>query len=274
MNEEKAAWQEMSQEERKRANVQRVLDCHNEECGTDFEVVGRSVHLCPELKHPGKDWNWVCRDSVSGVEGAVEVKNLTDPAMERTSHFILEEVCREVCDIVGCKVAGRFHLTCYMGEEPIELRRRERTRFVECLAGIVRRTAPCLDLGTSCDLTGTLRQSFPELPRKWRFALLKLGAEGTAVSATPVGGRFAPTQEFWGDDFAEFKKDVKKANKQLGVARKKGILDTFLILADEGWMAPDGEAVAWGVGQIEPRDRCNIKWVYFRVGDIVYEIPN
>lgn len=180
MNQKIDDWEEMSQEERKRANVQRVLDCHNGQYGTNFRVVGRSVDLYPELKHPSKDWDWVCRDSVSGVEGAVEVKNLTHRGMERAIPFI-SDILREVCDIVGCKVEGRFYLSGYGSDEPIELRGPKRTRFVKCLADVVRSTALNLGVGASSSLTAILRQSFPELPRTWRFALKKHDGQGAGV---------------------------------------------------------------------------------------------
>lgn len=161
-----------------------------------------------------------------------------------------------------------------MRTDPIELQGQRRRCFVECLSQIVQTAADLLDVGESCELVKLLRKRFPEIPASCSFKLPKWLNEGTALHPVPIFAWWAPTRQFWNDrDLCEFRKNVNKANQQLRRATVEGIRDTFLILEDAGGsLAPDPEAVAWGVGQFDAAELSSIRWIYFQVGEEVHGI--
>ena len=89
--------------------VQRALDYHNKKNGTHITIKGRTQDVYPHLK--GKsDWDWVCYDTETSEEVAVEVKNFTDPKLEEKSNIIWQ-LLEEVKDSLSGKLPGTFFLS-------------------------------------------------------------------------------------------------------------------------------------------------------------------
>jgi len=68
-------------EEWEREHVQRALDAHNKKYGTHIVIKDRTTDIYPVLKDQ-INWDWVCHDTKTDEEIAIEVKKLTDEKLE------------------------------------------------------------------------------------------------------------------------------------------------------------------------------------------------
>ena len=70
-----------------RKRVQRTLDYHNMKYGTNITIKGKTRDVYPILRGES-DWDWVCYDTKTGNEIALEVKRLMDEKLEKRQDII------------------------------------------------------------------------------------------------------------------------------------------------------------------------------------------
>ena len=99
-----------------REHVQCVLDYHNEKYGIHIVIKGKATDIY-DLKGQ-LNWDWVCYDTETGDEIAIEVKKLTASKLEEKSHVmwqILEDVRNSLSG--SKKLPGTFFLSIEMPKD-------------------------------------------------------------------------------------------------------------------------------------------------------------
>jgi len=259
-------------------HVQRVLDYHNEKYVTRIEIKGKTQDIHPDLK--GKsDWDWVCYDTETDNEVAVEVKKLTDPKLERRDNIIWQ-LLEEIRNDLSNKLPGTFTLYIDVPKNfyfPIgktkELRIRQ--EFKNALCKAICETAQRLKLGEDRGLTPHITGQLPfALPNSFFCALQKMSDEGSVL----VLG--SGVTDFWPGklnehEFKKFEQLVSHANnEQLEVAKKEfNVKETFLVVICEGLRLANPYTVTDAFKRINPDSYSQINHVYYVSGKKVVEIP-
>ena len=91
-----------------REHVHRVLDYHNQKYGTHITIDDKTQAVRPDLKG-NSDWDWVCYDTETGKEIAVEVKSLRDKQLSEKGK-ITWRFLEEVQNNLQGKLPGTYHL--------------------------------------------------------------------------------------------------------------------------------------------------------------------
>jgi len=256
---------------RKREHVQRVLDCHNKKYGTHITIKGKTQDVHPDLK--GKsDWDWVCHDTETSDEIAVEVKKITDEKLE-VRYDTIWDILREIGGDLSNKLPGTFALqTNIPKNDYLSLRgQQKKQRFKDILCEAIFQTAQTLKLGDDRGLIPQISKRLPfALPDSFFCALQKVGDEGSMLQlGSTVGG-------FWSIELKEheltkFEEMVSQANKQLKQASSAN--QTFLVIIEEGLRSTIPETVAMALEQINRNSYSHINHIYYVSGKKVVEIP-
>ena len=142
-------------------HVERVLSHHNSTYGANLVVEGRYESAYGHVKS-GRKWDWVCRDSLTGLEAAVEVKKLTKEDLEEHHSILWHEIGDSLKNSLSGKLPGTFVLSIAMtGKRKLPvLRKATREKLVAHLEEEIRSVAPDLKPGENYDFA---RQFKPEL---------------------------------------------------------------------------------------------------------------
>ena len=250
--------------------LRRVLKAHNAAYHTKFSVCGSAESIYPELRWH-TNWDWVCRDGVSGHEAAIEVKRLTSQPAEET-HSELAKVGQAICAKVQDKILGIFSLFVDLPSPKFEfVGSAQRKKLVERLAGFVVENGKKLP----GDKTETIRveagdQLSEVLPAGTWLDLYRHGSPRLRLAARQHDylqvcfswGMFGATATLAGEELVEFRKLIKKSNQQLGVAKQMGIQDALLVLIEVGFSVADPNALDSTVRRLAPGEYPNINHIY------------
>ena len=251
--------------------VQRVLSYHNNKYRTNIVILGRYEDIYPGLR--GKaNWDWVCRDETKGNEVAVEVKRLTNPELEERSS-VLDEIGRQLSSELSGKLPGTFLLDIGIPEEPIEMRLAHKEQLKGILKESICEAAQRLRMKGEEDLTQCIQDKLPhQLSEKCTFSISKHNSVRSYLGISPHYIGFGPIERLEGKEFKEFKELIQGANRQLGLATKRGISETILILIEQGFSFAEADVIQETFRVLELLDYNHIKHVYRISGDEVQEI--
>ena len=263
---------EYRKEEWEREHVQRVLDYNNRNYGTHIAIKGKTTDIYPDLK--GQiNWDWVCYDTETGEEIAVEVKKITEQKLEEKFNImwqLLDEVANSLSQ--SKKLAGTFFLSVEIPKDYDLLfnTQENQQEFKDVLSQAIYRTAPRLKRGDKKDLKSQLIKQLPfVLPDVSVFDLHKLSNEGSMLY------KGFGTIGWWsiGFDKLELKKFndlVLWANEQLKTAH---VQETLLVLIEEGQRPINTSEIKEAFTKINAGSYSEIKHVCFIRGGKVAEIP-
>ncbi len=254
-------------DEWERERVQRVLDYHNNKYRTCIKIKDKSIYIYPQLKGQ-TNWDWVCYDTKTGDEIAVEAKKITDPKLEERWN-IMWQLLEEIRDNISNELPGTFVLHFNIsGKHCLQLgRQRNRQEFKNILCKVIYETAQRLQLGEEKGLTPQIIEQLPFSLSDCFFNLQKYRDEGSAL----ILGSSTQQSEL---ELKTFEQLVSDANKQLNVAKKKfNIKDTYLVLIDEGHRPAKPYIVAEALKRINHDSYSHINHIYYVSGEKVEEIP-
>ena len=258
-------------EERYKTLVQYVLNCHNDQYRTDMVIMGSCEDIYRELK--GKtNWDWVCRDKTNGNEAAVEVKRLTKQKLEERKS-ILYQIGGELYKELSGELPGMFVLHMGIPEESIQLHRANKEQLKSVLTELICEVAQRLEVKGDEDLTQRVKDKLPyQLPEKCTFNINKYNDGKSYLGINPHYTRFCPVGRLEGKEFDKFKKLIQGANEQLASATRRGILETILIIIEQGFSFAEADVIQETLKVLDPSDYSHIKRVYRVSGDEVQEI--
>ncbi len=255
--------------ERKR--VQRVLDYHNQKYGTHIEIKGKSTDIYTDLN--GKlNWDWVCYDTKTGEEIAVEVKRIQDKDLVETWDMIWD-ILYEIRNDLSNKLPGIFALAIGISPKNYYLPLRgqqNKQKFKNVLCEAIFQTAQTLKLEEERGLTPQLIGQLPfVLPDSFFFNLQKVNDEGSMLQlGSSVGGSWSPRLNE--HELKKFEELVSHANKQLKLATSAN--QTFLVIIEEGLRMTIPETVSMALEQINHNSYSHINHIYYVSGEKVVEI--
>jgi len=255
-----------------REHVQRVLDYHNRKYGTHIEIKDKATDIYPDLE--GQiNWDWVCYDTETGEEIAVEVKRLTDPELEERGNImwqLLEEVKNSLSK--SKKLPGTFFLSVEIPKNyylPFS-EQENKQKFKGVLSQAVYRTAQRLNPGETEDLKPQIIEQLPfVLPDVSVCDLHKFSDEGNVLY------KGSGTIGWWSIGFDEserekFNESISWANIQLKAAH---VQETILVLIEEGHRPIDPPEIEEALKNINSASYSEISHVYFIRGEEIAEIP-
>lgn len=267
--------------------MQRVLDYHNKKYKTHVEIKGRATDVYPRLKGQFNwDWDWVCCDTETSDEIAVEVKKLTDEKLE-VRYNTLVDILEGIKNDLSGKLPGTFLLGHSISPKnyylPLQGHRghQNKQKFKNVLCEAIFQTAQTLKLKEVQALTPQIKGQLPfALPDSFFCALQKVSDEGSALykSSGVLGFWSLKLKE---PELEKFEELVSHANdKQLKVARKEfNVKETFLVIIAEGQRLTIPETVAKALKKINHDSYSQINHIYYISYDIsgegkeVEEIP-
>lgn len=250
--------------------VQQAIDTHNSTYGKNFSIQDRADEVYPDLR--GRlNWDWVCKDQASGVEAAVEVKRLTSELAEET-HANLGKIGREVIGKAQARLLGVFNLHVDLPGPDFQVGGpARRKKLVDRIAGFVVGNAKEVPHGqaitTRVEVGGQLSEVLPTGTRLDLYrhdpARLKLAARQLNYLHINFGwGMFGATGTLMGEELAEFRRVIGKANRQLGIAKQMMIRETLLVLIEIGFSAADPSALESTVRSLTREEYDNINHIY------------
>lgn len=254
-----------------RERVQRVLDCHNKKYGTNIEIKGKSADVYPDLKGE-LNWDWVCYDTKTGDEIAIEDKRLTDPKLEEKGNIIWQ-LLEEVRDSLSNpqKLSGTFYLYVDFPKDyylPFNEQSNKR-EFKNLLYEAIYKTAQRLKLGEKEDLKPKIiGQLLFSLPDRFLCCLYKFGDEGSVIGLGS-GSTGWSSRELDEHELKEFETLVSHANTQLSQANVK---ETFLVIIEEGRRITYPDTVSDALKRINRADYSHINHIYYVSGEEVKEV--
>jgi len=250
----------MSKEELQEQYVQCVLDYHNKKYGGNISIVGWCEDVYPGLRD--RHWDWVCHDDTSGNEVAVEVKKLTISHLEEKAAILWTIGCQLRTELSN-ELPGTFLLTVDIPEQNLDLHGSKKPMLKSAIKEVISKVAQNLHTTEEQNLTEELKYRLPAIfPQDCNFSLKKLSNDGSRLSLLSGRTWLAPSKKLEGDEFAEFRKLIRKANTQLAEAQRKGISETFLILVEMGYSGADADALQDTLSCLDPTDYSYIKYIY------------
>ncbi len=249
----------------KKRRVKHVLDYHNKKYGTHIDIRGKTQDIYPELK--GKsDWDWVCYDTETDDECAVEVKEITKEQVEVKSEGIYK-LLHEVREHLQNKLPGSFSLFVAIDSDydfPFKKQAKNKQLFKKALSKAIMVTAHRLDAEQKEDITSQISEEIPfELPPTIFFDLYRSNDKNSILVIERLVGISSSKLE-------NFEHLVSHANEQLKKAEAE---ETFLVLIEEGYNPTDPPKIEEALKSIDASSYSEIRHVYFIRGEEVAEIP-
>lgn len=264
--------QQDRKDEWEKKRVQRVLDYHNRKYGTHIVIKDRTTKIYPHLEGQ-LNWDWVCYDTKTGEEIAVEVKKLTDEKLE-VRHNTIGDVLEEIKNDLSNKLPGSFSLDISISPEDYYLPlwgQHSKQKFKSVLCEVIFKAAQTLKLEEERGLTPQLIGQLPfALPESFFCALCKVSDKGSAlyISSGVIGSWSPRLNEH---ELKNFEELVSHANEQLKQATNAK--QTFLVIIEEGLRLTIPDTVAMALEQINPDSYSHINHIYYVSGEKVVEIP-
>ena len=265
-------------DEWERKRVKRVLDYHNKKYGTHIEIKDKSIYVYPQLKRQTKqtNWDWVCYDTKTGDEVAVEVKKLTDEKLE-VRHNTIWGVLEEIQSDLSNKLPGSFSLGIIISPKDYYLPLRgqhNKQKFKEVLCEAIFQTAQRLKLEEEQAITPQIMGQLPfALPDPFFCALNKLSDEGSAlyISSRVTGSWSLKLNE---RELENFEQKISHANEQLKVAKKEfNVKETFVVIIEEGFRITHPSTIPEAFKNINRNSYSHADHAYYVSGEEVVEIP-
>ncbi len=255
-----------------RTRVQRVLDYHNEKYKTHITIKGRATDVYLYLKGQ-LNWDWVCCDTETRGEIAVEVKKLTDEKLE-VRHNTIGDVLEEIKNDLSNKLPGTFLLGISISPRNSYLPLRgqqNRQKFKDVLCEAIFQTAQRLKLEEEQALTPQIIGQLPfALPDSFFCGLCKVSDKGSALyKSSGVTGSWS--WQLNEHELKNFEELVSHANEQLGQATNAK--RTILVIIEEGLRMTIPDTVAMALEQINHGSYSQIDHIYSITGEKVAEIP-
>lgn len=259
------------EEEWERERVQRALDYHNERYRAHIEIKGKATDVYPQLEGQ-LNWDWVCYDTETGEEIAVEVKKLLDPRLEERGNIVwqlLEEVRNSLSK--SQKLPGTFILYVDIPNNyylPFS-KQRNRQEFKNLLYEAIYKTAQRLKSGETEDLKPQIVKQLPFVLPDFFLHLRKFSDAGDVlIRSSGFTGLWSPQLDE--HELKEFETLVSHANTQLSQANVK---QTFLVIIEEGHRLTNSNTIADALKRANRNSYSQINYVYYVSGKVVAEIP-
>lgn len=249
-----------------RVFVQQVIDTHNSAYSKNLSIHGRAQEIYPDLQGQ-LNWDWVCRERTSGLEVAVEVKQLTRQLVQET-HSELKKISAKVQG----KVQGFVLLSVYLPRPELKRGSAVQQELIQRLAEFVVEKAQKVPDGRT--ITTRVEEAEHNLSavlpagtwldlRKEDPAKLKPDARQlNCLHIDFYWGWSAATRTLADEELVEFRGLITKANNQLGVANQRGIAETFLVLVEIGFSGAAPDAVKNTLDDLAPDTYSNINHIY------------
>ncbi len=260
-----------------RTHVQRVLDYHNKKYKTHIAIKGRATDVYPCLEGQ-LNWDWVCCDTETGEEIAIEVKRLTEQALEAKDNMTWQ-LLEKVRDSLSEKLPGTFSLHVNVpGDYDLPIKgQKDKQELQDLLCTMIDRTAPRLQVGEEVDLKRKINILLRIMKKEGkRFyiprgvvscKLYKNSDEGSVLALSP-GLMWWQSPEIKDAELEQWEQMVSHANEQL---QKANVKETFLVFI-EGHSGREPSALEKAFSSIKQESYSGIKYVYFVMGKVT-EIP-
>lgn len=238
-------------------HVERVLSHHNASHGTNLIVEGRYESVYGHVKSSRK-WDWVCRDSMTGLEAAVEIKRLTTEDLEERHSILRQEIGGTLRNLLSGKLPGTFVLSIATTEKRPVLPKVNKRKLIAHFEKEIKSKAPDLKAGENYDFAMQLN---PELKPALFVSIRKLddsGAELYLSSTTIQWGSLLKDNEL----FTTLEKLLKDADKQLSEAKSRGIQQTFFIIVEQLLFGSEIYKVQDALCQLALQDCADIDFCY------------
>ena len=219
-----------------RTRVQRVLDYRNKKYKTHIAIKGRATDVYPCLKGQ-LNWDWVCCDTETSDEIAIEVKKLTDEKLEVKYNTIVD-VLEEIKKDLSNKLPGTFLLSISISPKNYYLPLRgyqNKQKFKNVFREAIFQTAQTLKLEEEQALTPQVIRQLPfALPDSFFCDLCKVSDKGsTLYISSGVTG-------FWSwklneHELKKLEELISQANEQLSQATNAK--RTMVVIIEEVAMA-------------------------------------
>jgi len=252
-----------------RVFVQKVMDTHNSAYRKNVSIHSRAEEIYSDLQGQ-LNWDWVCMERTSGLKVAVEVKRLTRRLAEAT-HSELKTVGRTISAKVQDRLQGFVLLSVYLPAPELKLRSAVRQVLIQRLAEFVVEKAQKVPDGRTIttrvedgdDLSAVLPAGTWLDLRKEDQAKLKPDAgQLNCLHVDFSWGWSAATRTLADKELEEFRGLIAKANKQLGVAKQRGIQETLLVLVEIGFSGAAPDAVKNTLDDFAPDTYSDINHIY------------
>lgn len=257
-----------------REHVQRVLDYHNRKYGAHIEIKDKATNIYPNLEGQ-LNWDWVCHDTKTGDEIAVEVKKLTDEELE-VRHNTIGDVLEEIKNDLSNKLPGTFLIGSSSPTNwNIPLRgQQNKQKFKSVLCEAIFQTAKTLKLEEEQALTPQIIGQLPfTLPDSFFCALQKVSDEGSALYKS-FGFVGVWPRQLNNHELVKFEELVSHGNEQLKVAKDKfKVKETFLVIIEEGLRITLPSTIPDAFNSISHNSYSYIDHAYCVSGEEVTEIP-
>ena len=255
-----------------RTRVQHVLDYHNKKHKTYVTITGRATDVYPQLKGQG-DWDWVCRDTETSEEIAVEVKQLTDEKLEERRD-IIRKILKELGGDLVNRLPGTFVLVVSIfsrSYRPLN-KHQNKQKFKDVLYEAIFQTAQTLKVTEDSDLTSQISEKLPfALPTSFFCSLVKISSEGSGISISAPGGSGDYPLKLDEDELKRFEGLVSHANdKQL---KKAKVEKNILVIIDEGLRLTHPDTIPDAFKRMSHNSYSHIGHAYCVTGEEVAEIP-
>lgn len=245
-------------------HLKKVLSYHNETYGTHFALQNRCKDLFPELA-ASQRWDWVCLDSNTNIQAAIEVKRITKESKHREYNVLEKTVCSQLESTLSKQLRGTYRLLISTDAQVLNLQGNTIGHLSDVLSEIVQEEAPKCEVGRSHDLSDLLQERLPEiLPPDVIVELSKIKNETSILVVELMTGGSAPSGKLEGQYLDEFKRLIKHANQQLHEAKNVGLPTAFLVLLDLMYfLMAEPDVIQSTYHEIEPDDRDNIDYAYY-----------
>ncbi len=253
-------------------HVQHVLAYCNKTTDAHLKIKGRAEDVYPYLKDH-INWDWVCYETKTGDEVAVEIKRITDPQKEQKYHIIYKTLTEVQNRINKLEILpGTYLLSSQIQFNKSLLLRKKvnKTEFKDTVFQVICELAKSMKQGEEKPLTPLIKQQLSfHLPDLISLTLCKISAEGSEI------GKGFGIMGTWSiglndNELSEFQRLVSHANEQLGKSKPR---KTILVIIEEGLRHTIPETIIGAFSKITPDCYSNISNVYLIRGKEVTEIP-
>lgn len=175
----------MSKDDWERIRVQRVLDYYNRKFGTSIEIKNKPEYL-PQYSDLVSKWDWVCVDTNTKEEIAVEVKQLTDIKKEKEYGAIYKALTEVIRSINNSRILkGTYLLSSQiqLNKTRVFINIPKKNEFNNTLFQIICESANSMKQGEQKLLTPFIKQRLSsQIPDFLSITISKLDVQGSQIS--------------------------------------------------------------------------------------------